>query len=196
MSASSSRLLCEPPHDQQTDDEGHPGAAGVGEDHQDTEAGEARRASGPGQRLGRCGYSATRHDDDEEEVAREAVGLVEGAPDPLDAVLQRRPAVEQRCARRRRPRIDATSGMTAEPMAAIMIRRTAWGVVASRSSTSAITTTDRMRENSTMLTSWSLEVSVLRKQATGEEDERRGQGRRASALRGRSGPPATAATRP
>ena len=50
-------------------------------------------------------------------------------------------------------------------MAAIMIRRTAWGVVASRSSTSAITTTDRMRENSTKLTPWSLEVSVLRKQA-------------------------------
>ena len=61
--------------------------------------------------------------------------------------------------------IDATSGMTAEPMAAIMIRRTAWGVVASRSSTSAITTTDRMRENSTKLTSCDLEVSVLRKQA-------------------------------
>ncbi len=44
------------------------------------------------------------------------------------------------------------SGTKAEPIAAIMIRRTAAGVVANRSRTSAITTTERMRENSVMLT--------------------------------------------
>ena len=46
-----------------------------------------------------------------------------------------------------------------------MMRRTAAGVVASRSSTSAMTTTDRIRENSVMLTSWMRDVIVLRKQA-------------------------------
>ena len=61
---------------------------------------------------------------------------------------------------------EASSGMSAEPMAANMIRLTAGGSTARRSRTMAITTTERMRENSTALRPFSCEVNTLRRQAT------------------------------